>query len=256
MIIIDEVPVGPDARVYAEGWQSWSPTTWYHRGTPAHRPAEEWQHTMRFRPGADPPDEGLQGEGLLVVDPGGGAPARVYGTLDASSEVPSIRAEWQGDRVVVDADAPIETWTADAVRQHLGRRAARARGVRRPLRRRVRRPSAASVPRVWCSWYRYFEEVTAADVLENLRAIDEHGLGRRRADRRRLEPRPRRVDGAEPAFGSLADAVDAIRTSGRRAGIWLAPFSSARDPTWRASTPSGSSATRVTTGATTWSGST
>ena len=85
MSIIDEVPAGSDARVYAEGWQSWSPTTWYHRGTPPHRPAEQWQHTMRFRPGRTLPDEGLQGEGLVVVEPGGGAPARVYGTLDASS---------------------------------------------------------------------------------------------------------------------------------------------------------------------------
>ena len=29
----------PDARIYAEGWQSWSPTTWYRRGEEAHRPA-------------------------------------------------------------------------------------------------------------------------------------------------------------------------------------------------------------------------
>ncbi len=52
-------------------------------------------------------------------------------------------------------------------------------------------------PTVWCSWYHYFEQVTAADIEENLRAIDEHDLaGRRRADRRRLEPRSRRGAGA------------------------------------------------------------
>ena len=28
--LVDEVPVDPaTARVYAEGWQSWSPATWY-----------------------------------------------------------------------------------------------------------------------------------------------------------------------------------------------------------------------------------
>ena len=55
-------------------------------------------------------------------------------------------------------------------------------------------------PTVWCSWYRYFEEVTAADVLENLAAFDEHDLARRRGPgRRRLEPGPRRGPGGRRA---------------------------------------------------------
>ena len=29
---------------------------------------------------------------------------------------------------------------------------------------------------MWCSWYRYFEEVTAADVDEAVRGFDEHDL--------------------------------------------------------------------------------
>src|SRR5688500_2965415 len=47
--IVDEVPVDPArARVYAEGWQSWSPATWYRAAATALRPDEDWQHTMRF----------------------------------------------------------------------------------------------------------------------------------------------------------------------------------------------------------------
>ena len=42
---LDEVPVGPDARVYAEGWQSWSPATWYAPGARGLRPDLGWQHT-------------------------------------------------------------------------------------------------------------------------------------------------------------------------------------------------------------------
>ncbi|GAB2506744.1 hypothetical protein GCM10027064_00290 [Microbacterium petrolearium] len=220
MIEIDEVPAGPDARVYAEGWQSWSPTTWYGRRDPAHRPEHEWQHLMRFRPGRALPERGVQGEGLLVVDPGGGAPARTYGTLDASREVPSIRAEWRGDRVVVSADGPVHTWRdgsgGDAALAAFGDRLGAAAGARVP----------APVPRVWCTWYRYFEQVTAADVLENLREIrrlalpvdvvqvdDGWSLGTGEGTR----PHPR--------FGSLPDTVAAIHDEGLRAGVWLAPFS-------------------------------
>jgi alpha-galactosidase len=246
MTIIDEVPVASAARVYAEGWQSWSPTTWYERGAAAHRPAESWQHLMRFRPGTPLPEDGVQGEGLLVVDPGDGSPAHVYATLDASREVPSIRAEWLPDRILVHADEPLEQWTtgptappapaADATAgaseretpasaphepEHpalsdFGWRFGTAAGAR----------NAAPAPRVWCTWYRYFEDVTASAVLENLAAIDERGLP---VDVVQIDDgwslgtgewtRPR------PGFGSLADAVAAIRGSGRRAGLWLAPFS-------------------------------
>jgi alpha-galactosidase len=225
MTLIDEVPGGASARVYTEGWQSWSPTTWYTRDMPAHRPAEEWQHVMRFRPGTALPDDGVQGEGLLVVDPGGGAPARVYATLDAAADVPSIRAEWHADRITIHADGPVEQWTtaADApgpadhpALTDFGDRfgaAARARTTQR-------------APRVWCTWYQYFEEVTAADVLENLRALDQHDLpvdvvqiddGWSLGTGEWTKPNPR--------FGSLADAVGPVLDTGRRAGLWLAPFS-------------------------------
>jgi len=234
VIAIDEVPVGPDARIYAEGWQSWSPTTWYRRGDDAHRPTEGWQHLMRFRPGTELPEEGIQGEGLLVVDAGSGEPARTYGTLDAATAVPSIQASWQGDRVVVEASAPVETWTTDAASAStgagagsLGSAALEAYGDRFGVASGARVGMPA--PRVWCTWYRYFEEVSAADVLENLRAIEE----------RRLPVDVVQIDDGwslgtgewtapNPRFGSLPDTVGAIRDSGRRAGIWLAPFSVGR----------------------------
>jgi alpha-galactosidase len=50
MNVVDEVGVDPArARIYAEGWQSWSPATWYAVGARGLRPDEDWQHTMRFR---------------------------------------------------------------------------------------------------------------------------------------------------------------------------------------------------------------
>lgn len=218
--LVDEIPVHLSGQhVYAEGWQSWSPTTWYSTTQPAHRPDEAWQHTMRFRPGMPLPVQGWQGEGLLVVDPGAGAPARSYCVADATEEVPSIWAKPLGDRLEIWATGPVLT-AASGVD---GVAALAAAGTEFAQRAGVRALTPA--PRVWCSWYRYFEDVTADDLLENLAAFDtfdvsvdvvqiddgwSHGLG----EWNRLS------DG----FPSLAGLIDTIRGTGRRAGIWLAPF--------------------------------
>lgn len=224
MTIIDEVGVGPDARVYTEGWQSWSPTTWYALGEEAHRPAEGWQHLMRFRPGAELPRAGWQGEGLVVVDPGDGGQVRTYATLDPAV-VPSIRVEVVGDRAIVrtdDADAidtSVGTGGPDA-----GRRALERFGDLFGARAGAR--VATPPPRVWCTWYRYFEEVTAADVHENIDAIDASGLP---VDVIQIDDGWSLGTGSwtrrNPRFGDLDGVVGRIRDGGRRAGIWLAPFS-------------------------------
>jgi alpha-galactosidase len=218
-VAVDEVTVDPTAaRFYAEGWQSWSPTTWARWGDP-HRPAEPWQHTMRFRPGtALPDDDALQGEGLLVVDPGTGAPVRAYAVADATEAVASIRAALVGDRLTVTADGPVDASEHPdpvAAVTAFGDTFARRAGVG-PLR---------PAPRVWCSWYRYFEEVTARDVEENLAAFDDADLP---VDVVQIDDgwtaglgewlRPSR------GFPDLAAVVARIRATGRRAGIWLAPF--------------------------------
>ena len=215
--VVDEVAVDPaTARVYAEGWQSWSPATWYPAAATGRAPAEEWQHVMRFRPGTPLAATGLQGEGLLVVDPGTGAPARCYGTRDLTS-VPTLHAALEGDRVVVRATGPV------AATEHAagGEAALAAYGDALVAPRRDPLPP----PTVWCSWYRYFEEVTAAHVLEAVDAFDEHDLA---VDVVQVDDgwSPGLGEGllASERFGSLEAVADAVRSSGRRLGIWLAPF--------------------------------
>lgn len=233
MSILGEIPAGPDARIYAEGWQSWSPTTWHSRGDATLRPDEPWQHAMRFRPGTDIAEEAVQAEGLLVVDPGDGTPAHVFGTLDATRTVPTIRASWRDDRVIVEtivetegeSASAVTTWSVEAAAgSDLGAAALASFGERfgAAAGARVAGPS----PRVWCTWYQYFEDVTSADVVENLRAIEDRGL---EVDVVQIDDGWSLGTGewtaANPEFGSLRDAVAAIRDSGRRAGIWAAPFS-------------------------------
>jgi alpha-galactosidase len=212
--IVDEVPVEVSSgRVYAEGWQSWSPATWYPVTATGRRPDEEWQHLMRFRPGTAVAEHGVQGEGLIVVDPGTGEPVHLFGSTDPVT-VPTIHAVLEGDRVVVRATGPVDVRTGADAETALAAYGDGLGGT-----------PPAHPPTVWCSWYRYFELVTATDVLENLDAFAQQELA---VDVVQID------DGWSPGlgeglgesehFGSLPAVVDAIRSSGRRAGIWLAPF--------------------------------
>ena len=215
---IDDLVVDPlAAHVYEHGWQSWSPTGVYGVGETSARPAEPWQHLMRFRPGVPLPSSGFQGEGLLVVDPGTGGSSRLYAAVDPTVDVPSVRARLESGRVVVSADRPaqvavvqasgvgpaLETY-GDGQQAHL------------PLRR---------APRVWCTWYQYFLDVTEADVVENLDAIEHLDLP---VDVVQVDDGWQAAVGdwheLSPRFSSMRDLATRIRDGGRRAGLWVAPF--------------------------------
>ena len=150
---LDEVPSSTPAgaSIYEQGWQSWSPTACTaSRGAPQ-RPDESWQHLMRFRPGTPPPEQGFQAEGLLVVDPGDrrarpGVRARRTPTTPYRPSGPPEHAT----RCVVERRPARST---SAGRDGLGPRSPRAGDELR--RRRAR--GCARRPRVWCSWYHYFE---------------------------------------------------------------------------------------------------
>jgi alpha-galactosidase len=230
--IVDELVVDPTrARVYEHGWQSWSPSTHYSVEATSHRPARPVAQAMCYRPGRPAPPHGFQGEGLLAVDLGDGSAVRVYAAADGTVEVPSVRGCLTDRRLTVTADGPVELLTgpaapassltpfAPALAAWADRYALRA-GVR-PLR---------AAPTVWCSWYHYRGRVGGADIDENLAAIGERGLpvdvvqvddGWQRAVGDWLEPADR--------FAPLPAVVDRVRAAGRRAGIWVAPFTVAAD---------------------------
>jgi alpha-galactosidase len=217
---IDEVDVSPErGMVYEHGWQSWSPTSTYPVTETSPRPERGWQHPMRFRPETPAPRRGYQAEGLLVVNPGTGGPTRLYAAPDARQEVPSIRAQLRGNRLVVSSNGPA---TGQVVAGGIEAGLARY-GEESAAQVRANPPRAA--PTVWCSWYHYFDDVTEGDIVENLSAIVDHRLP---VDVVQID------DGWESCvgdwmqtsgrFSSMGDVAARIRDSGRRAGIWLAPF--------------------------------
>lgn len=227
--VVAEIPVrGDRAHVYPEGWQSWSPTDWYPISGSQPRPQEPWQHAMRFRPGVGLPQKGFQAEGILAVDPGNGSP--VCGFVASSpDEVPSLRVRLVGEVAVVSSNGPVAELTGSSRADVLTRIGeALATGTVRPA------------PTVWCSWYHYFGGVTEADIVENLHALERFDL-------------PSEVvqidDGWQSAVGDWTSlsgrfrdmrAVAArVAERGRRAGIWLAPFTAVasselvrRHPDW------------------------
>jgi len=213
---VDELDVDPDlARVYEEGWQSWSPSTTYPAGGTSHRPSHEMRRVMGYRPDAAAPPVGFQGEGLLALDPGDGRPARVWATAEPT-RVPTIRAAVVDRRLVVIANRPVRTWSGPSLDAALG---AFADDFAAGAAAAPPRPA----PTGWCSWYQYFTGVTEADILENLHALDPAGLP---VDVVQIDDgwQADVGDWTVHRFTGLGDLARRIADRGRRAGIWLAPF--------------------------------
>jgi alpha-galactosidase len=249
---IDALAVGPDAQVYEEGWQSWSPTTLYPAsgaatagqlipsgaatagqlipsgaatagqlrpsGTSARPIGGPDRQAIAYRPGKPAPAHGFQGEGLLgVVD---GSSAWLYSPTPGSDGVPSIRASLVDGRLSISADGPVVRASGSSLAELLASFASSYAGGL----------SFRPAPTVWCSWYHYFTRVTESDVVENLVALGKHDLP---VDVVQID------DGWESQIGdwltlssrfkSLSDLVMRIGDTGRRAGIWVAPFLATAD---------------------------
>ncbi|GAA2396456.1 alpha-galactosidase [Streptomyces coeruleofuscus] len=202
------------ARVHEEGWQSWSPSGAYALGTAPYRPANANWTTVCYRPGVTVRDGVFQGEGLLALDPGDGSQVRLWAAAEPTREVPSIRLAVRDGIAEVGADGLVKEWTGDDIQSVLGDWAA-GLGIAAP------RPA----PTVWCSWYEYFTEVTEDDIHENLRAMDTLDLP---VDVVQIDDGYQRALGdwltLSGRFRSRASIADKIRSRGRRAGIWTAPF--------------------------------
>jgi alpha-galactosidase len=212
---VAEVAAGAaDALVYAEGWQSWSRARVSPAGETSPRPPDPRSHTMGWRPGKALPERGIQAEGILVLAVPR-EPARAWFAPEPAREVPSIRLEAPGDRIVVSADDAVEELTSDDGLE----------GALSAVGDRLSPGPVGSIPPGWCSWSCYFKRVTEADVAENVDAVAALSL-------------PIEIvqidDGYEAgigdwlhaarSFGSLRSVAERISAAGLTPGVWTAPF--------------------------------
>lgn len=224
---VARLPAVPaEAAVYAEGWQSWSPTSVYGWGDRQPTAVDARQQALGYRAGRPGPSRGWQGEGLLAARPGHDEPVAVF-AAGSPVDVPSIRAVPDGDSLRVLADGPVcitehpASVPLDAALAAFG---ADFHADQSPA------PTATVGPRrhaptAWCSWYRYFTDVTAADVRRNLDLVAELDLP---VEVVQIDDGYQRGIGDwlafDDRFGDLPGLVADIRREGRRAGIWLAPY--------------------------------
>jgi alpha-galactosidase len=208
------------ARVFEHGWQSWSPSGWCSLTASPPRPTAPNHHVMAYRPGVEAGR--FQGEGLLAVSTGDQVVVAGATTPDL---VPSIRCEVRGDRLVISADGEIELTSSTPSNPNQ----ALADWAEAFATRHGNHPYGDIDVRVfgpsWCSWYAYRGKVTERNVMAEVRQFDQQGLS---VDMVLLDEGYQAEIGdwltPRTDFGSTVRLAAAIRSGGRRAGIWVAPF--------------------------------
>jgi alpha-galactosidase len=164
----------------------------------------------------------FQGDGLLIVDPGNGGDVVTIGARAADQPIPVIRCVMvDPGRVIVHSDVPCSVTKSPSARGIEGAKIDFAEAFARASGVKALRPA----PSIWSSWYQYFDEVTEADMDENLDAIIERQVP---VDVVQLDDGYQAEIGdwleLSDRFRSLPRMVDRIRAAGLRAGIWIAPF--------------------------------
>jgi len=228
-------PFDRDDRAFEHGYQSWTPTATRALGDafpaePEHNRPQMLDLDAPFLE-ADASDGARSSHYLtaLAGDPGALTLAFLEHDaylsrfdLEPGAET-ELSAVCPGDGVALAPGETRESATlrVDASRSIPDALAASANAVGDRMDARVPERS----PTGWCTWYHYFTGVTAADVRENLNALDEWSVP---VDVVQLD------DGYETAFGdwrSLADGFEDMRglrddvaDAGYRPGLWLAPF--------------------------------
>ncbi len=243
-------------RVYQNGWQSWSPTFARHlEGTLYTEPATP-EYRATHQPHWEPDYDGLISSEWVTVLFAPPATALLLGFVTARDQLAEIRLRTDGseltarchlDGVLLSPGASLRTevlWVeagpdplrlleewAETIGREMGARVPPPSPLMTFSQERGRgRGWGENAPTGWCTWYYFYGENTADDVLDNLRAIANHHLP---LDVILLD------DGYQTAIGDwfsihpdkfpegMEPVAEAIRAAGHRLGIWTAPFGAA-----------------------------
>jgi alpha-galactosidase len=179
-LVWDGGPAGEDPRLFANGYQSWTPARTRRLGVDVDpsrdaRPIPLVRAAFHADPGVCAPGE-LRSEQVAVLANGDRARQSI-GFVGGASHAGTIRVRIVGDRLEIAAAA----WFGGATLRSGQRRMLHpvvieehddpsvllerwADRTGRAERARVDAPFLAG----WCSWYHYFEHVTERDILANL----------------------------------------------------------------------------------------
>jgi alpha-galactosidase len=218
------VPAEPGrGTLYAEGWQSCSivgarPPT----GAPPVVTARE-SVAIGCQYGTAAPAGVHQGAGLLAIDPGDEGPVEIFAAVTVAERVPVIQARVCDGYLIVSADGPVSRRTDTAGADLTG---ALGRWAGEFAQRAGVPPSGLRpVPPVWCPWNQYHATATEDDILANLRAMEDLGLG---IGVVQIDDGYQSAPGdwlqSSGRFADLPGLAGRIRDAGRRAGLWIAPM--------------------------------
>ncbi|MEJ5225110.1 MAG: glycoside hydrolase family 36 protein, partial [Anaerolineales bacterium] len=209
---VNVTPTFTAARYYWHGWQSWSLTAWVDstRRLPPSKPAllhpmqTDPQHAHEETPGGawvgaiEAPDGRVLLLGALNLD------ARVSLKNNALKGTYESRYndEWF---VAFGPEHVVFESYAELLAERFGKN-------------RVERP-----PRVWCSWYSFYTEISETRLLDVLDSLGDLPFDVFQVD----DGWQQKIGDWQPnnKFPSGMDALaERIRATGRRAGLWLAPL--------------------------------
>lgn len=247
----------PDGwRIYRNGWQSWSPTMSFGG---AQRDVRSAPPVLAPEPPERDPGRFASDDVGLLFDPAS-ARAMLAGAATARDFISQVivdasRRSFDARNLTDDiALAPGDTLWSERflidVCGHPNEQLARyGDALGRLMGARVPSPT----PSGWCSWYYFYQDVTEADVIRNLRFLEQH--------RRELPIETVQIDdGYQADVGDwltvndkfprgMASLAAEIKRAGYTPGIWLAPFllastsqTFAEHPDWVVRTSDGSPA--------------
>ena len=228
-----------DLGFFSNGWQSWSPTQWYH-GDQKMRISRlgALQHPMIYNPGTPLPRRvgSFSSDMFAVIGDLSARTGFLVGFLSQKNHFGSIYADlnrnqvemWaNGDEAILNPGCAIESdWAVftpvlldhrDPLEVYL-----EAAGRENHARSRLRTPVG------WCSWYHFYTAVTAQDIENNLATIV--------AAQENLPIELVQIDdGFETQVGDwfsfkttfpdgLTPLAKKIKQEGLMPGLWLAPF--------------------------------
>lgn len=232
--------------VYKHGWQSWSYAGGLPPGVRDPRPRVPTNVAFQLPAGrhARLPFAGARrgradvvGDEMVMLGQAGGSAALLTGFLDARRWLGQIYADRGAGTLAAAALlddarlAPGARIEAPPLLLALGDQTALPERYAAAVAAELgvpARPRDAWVPTGWCSWYYYFTNASQATVLENLDAVQ-------RLQRELPLDVVQIDDGYQAAIGDwldvnakfpdgLAALASRIRATGRRPGLWLAPF--------------------------------